>query len=209
LLELGTSEALSRIFPTGLDSVHVEIRNGATGISMRLEAATPAPALLTAQGADEDPIQISGDVQASFNAEGHKVIALIAAADLQQRAPGAFAEMTRILDAGGRDLLSAAIFPDVIRPTHRETAPFHFVDFELEAGLHGDPPLPPAPHVIGKIDEFSALLAAPGIERRAGRLPVVADSPLWRHPSAAALRDAHQLRPPQTRRRPRRQRIRP
>jgi hypothetical protein len=67
-------------------------------------------------------------------------------------------KVQKILDDGGRSLLEAATFPDDIRRTHPETKPFHFVDIEFEDGGPVTPPLPPAPHVISKIAEFTKAL---------------------------------------------------
>jgi len=155
LQQFGTSPDLARLFPGGLESLQLDVDSGASGrISIALKGApAAAPAAV-----DDAPTVLAGDVEASFNAEGHKVIALIAAADLQQRFPNTRQKVQQILDDGGRDLLSAAIFPDEIRNTHPETKPFHFVDFAFEVGGPTQPPLPPSPHVIVKIAEFSAEL---------------------------------------------------
>jgi len=101
---------------------------------------------------------LDGNVTATFNAEGHHVIAQIAQLDLTQNFPQVMKKVQKILDDGGRDLLTAATFPDDIRDSHPETKPFHFVDIPFRDGGPINPPLPHVPHVISKISEFSAAL---------------------------------------------------
>jgi hypothetical protein len=99
----------------------------------------------------------------TFNAEGHRIIALIADQDLAQRSPGTHAALHAILDAdpvGRNDVRDAAVWPDEIRNQQPETKPFHFVDIPLTAGGPANPPLPPEPHVLSQIRFFSDALKA-------------------------------------------------
>jgi hypothetical protein len=106
-------------------------------------------------GVDDVEVMLDTGVHATFNAEGHHVIALIAQQDLKQRFPNTMKKVQKSLDVSGRDLLAAATFPDDIRMKQPQTKPFHFIDIELEAGGPTNPPLPPVPNVITKIDEFT------------------------------------------------------
>jgi len=149
---LGAAEEASRLFPNGLSSLELEIGSGAEGrVSLRLSGANVESA---ASASADATILLEGDVEALFNAEGHHIVALITQEDLNQHFPATMRKVQKILDDGGRDLLSAATFPDDIRQSHPETKPFHFIDIPFEDGGPVNPPLPPAPHVISKIAEF-------------------------------------------------------
>jgi hypothetical protein len=160
--QLGAADETSRLFPDGLESIDVDLDSGNGGgrVSLRLKARqSSAAAMMTSASSNNDVrIMLEGDVEATFNAEGHHVVALIAQADLQQRLPNTMAKVQKILDDGGRDLLPAATFPDDIRNQHPETKPFHFVDIPFKSGGPANPPLPAAPHVITKIADFTATL---------------------------------------------------
>ncbi|MEO8372653.1 MAG: S1/P1 nuclease [Candidatus Solibacter sp.] len=157
--QLGAAEEASRLFPEGLESLELDFEagNGAR-ISLRFKARQSGSTASITGAVDDDGILTEDGVHASFNAEGHHVIALIATTDLQQRLPNTMKKVQKVLDKGGRDLLSAAVFPDVIRDKQPATKPFHFVDIELETGGPANPPMPPAPHVVSKIPEFTATL---------------------------------------------------
>src|SRR5262249_21073784 len=106
----------------------------------------------------EVTITMDGDVEVTFNAEGHHIIALIMEQDLTHQFPQTMKKVNKILKNGGRTLLAAATFPDDIRATHPETKQFHFVDMPFQAGGPVNPPLPHTPHVISKIADFSVAL---------------------------------------------------
>lgn len=101
---------------------------------------------------------LDNDVEATFNADGHHVIALIAEQDLMQRLPNTWKKVQKVLTRGNRDLLAAATFPDDIRNQQPQTKPFHFIDIPFERGGPAEPPLPAAPHVLAKIAESTAAL---------------------------------------------------
>lgn len=157
--QLGATDEATRLFPEGLESLELDFEagNGAR-ISLRFKARQTGSAANVTGVVEDERILLDDGVHASFNAEGHHVIALIASTDLGQRMPNTMKKVQKVLDKGGRDLLSAAVFPDVIRNAQPETKPFHFVDIELETGGPANPPLPAAPHVISKIPEFTAAL---------------------------------------------------
>jgi len=159
---LGSSQETSQLFPNGLKSLELDlVASDGTRVSLKLASNDSSSTEVTAPGTDS-PIFVGKDVQATFNAEGHHVVALIARADLQQRLPATMAKVQKILDNGGRDLLAAATFPDDIRSSHPETKPFHFIDIEFETGGPAIPPLPPAPTVISKIADFTAAIKRGG-----------------------------------------------
>lgn len=68
----------------------------------------------------------------AWGAEGHKVVALIAITELTPSAKRQIQEML------GGDLVDsmedASVWADRIRPSHRETSPWHYVDIEITSG---------------------------------------------------------------------------
>jgi len=111
---------------------------------------------------DDVKIMLEGDVEATFNADGHRVIALIAQQDLTQRLPQTWPEIQKVLDDGNRDLLAAATFPDDIRLKQPQTKPFHFIDIPFKDGGPANPPLPPAPHALSRIADATTRLKKGG-----------------------------------------------
>src|SRR5215831_4258968 len=157
--QLSADEAPSHLFPNGIGSLELSLGTGPGGsqtLSLKISGADVQPAQSVAP--EDVPIMLDGNVTATFNAEGHHVIAQIAQLDLTQNFPQVMKKVQKILDDGGRDLLTAATFPDDIRDSHPETKPFHFVDIPFRDGGPINPPLPHVPHVISKISEFSAAL---------------------------------------------------
>jgi hypothetical protein len=145
--------------PNGTGPIEVEAESGnGARVSVKIMASTGASAPGAAGVEDDAHILLDGDVTATFNMDGHHVIALIAELDLKQHFPNTWKKVQKVLDDGGRDVLKAATFPDDIRFLHPETKPFHFVDIVLQDGGQMNPPVPPAPHVISKIAEFTATL---------------------------------------------------
>lgn len=168
-----TDEAL-RLFPDGLGVLELELDSGAGArVSLKLTARRAESTSTISSETEDVRILLDGDVEALFNAEGHHVIALIAQSDLQKRSPMTIKKLEAVLAKGGRDLLTAATFPDDIRSQHPETKPFHFVDIPFEDGGVATPPLPPPPHVISKIAEFTATL------KQGGSAQNVADAASW------------------------------
>jgi len=159
----GLSSEASNLFPDGIGSVELEIgldREESSGFKLTLKvsgaAATGTVRAFAAVVEAED------DSSVTFNAEGHKVIAHIAMNDLQSRVPAVAQKVQQILDDGDRLLTEAAIFPDVIRNDQPETKPFHFIDIPFRDGGPANPALPPAPHVLAKIDDFSTFFTGGG-----------------------------------------------
>lgn len=153
LKELNANGKPAELFPQGLSSVEVAWSVSQDKQEFRLalkaaEAANETTTLVQSEEADDD-------VQATFNATGHNVIALIAKADLEEKAPGIKAKVDAILNGVNRDWEAAAVFPDQIRNTRPETKPFHFIDIPFKDGGPANPPLPPAPHVLSKLAEYT------------------------------------------------------
>ena len=154
LKELGAGEESLHIFPNGIGSIDLQISssndpNEAFNLSLRISTAAPAAVPQAAPVPDEDETRIS------FNTEGHHVIAIMAFSDLQNRRPGVAEKVQRILDRGDRLLTEAATFPDDIRNAQPETKPFHFIDIPFRDGGTVNPPLPGAPNVLAKLQEFT------------------------------------------------------
>jgi hypothetical protein len=158
LKEWSVGEGATQLFPNGLEAVKVELMAGGNGqqecrVALHITGTQKVGKTAQAIGQAEDD-----DFVPLFNAEGHKVIANIAMNDLEANAPEIRTKVQEILDGGDRTIDEAAIFPDVIRTSQPQTKPFHFVDIPLQKGGPLNPPLPAAPHVLTKIDEFTALL---------------------------------------------------
>jgi hypothetical protein len=94
----------------------------------------------------------------AWGQEGHRVVALIAERHLT---PVAQAEVTRLLAIEGASGMAAvASWADDFRSTHRETAPWHFVDIPLAAaGYDRARDCPDNQCVVAKTNEFAAVLA--------------------------------------------------
>jgi hypothetical protein len=94
----------------------------------------------------------------AWGPEGHRVVALIAERHLT---PVAHAEVTRLLATeGGSDMAALASWADDFRSTHRQTAPWHFVDIPLAApGYDAARDCPENKCVVAKTNEFAAVLA--------------------------------------------------
>lgn len=153
----------------GLSSVDLEIALGESpGHSCRVMLKVTVAALVP--GADSE----IDDPRPEFNAEGHHVIAFIAAADLAKTSPSTLLAVKRLLSAVRRDLRQAATFPDDIRDQQPQTKPFHFIDIPFEDGGPVTPVLPDAPHVVSKIEDFSDVL-----RRAAGTDREKADAISW------------------------------
>ena len=163
LKQMGAGAEASTLFPNGLENLELEV-NSSDGARVSLKLAT-GPSAATSGVDDNFHILLDTDVVPTFNAEGHKVIALIAQEDLTAHFPNTWKKVQKVLDNGNRALLDAAIFPDsVLRTTHPETKPLHFIDIVFTAGAPNNPPppLPPPPHILTKIAESTATLKAGG-----------------------------------------------
>src|SRR5690349_2181171 len=67
----------------------------------------------------------------SWGSQGHHIIARIAASELTPRASDVVADLL-----GGKTLpsmVTASMYADEIRPTRRETAPWHYVNIEIDS----------------------------------------------------------------------------
>ena len=151
ITELGAAEP-SHLFPNGVSLVDLQIeldadQSSSLRLALKLSGATAqvSPALSLATEGD--------DTSATFDARGHRVIAMIARNDLTKRLPDVAAKLQKILEDGERDLGAAAVFPDVIRNDEPETKPFHFIDIPFKDDGPANPDLPPAPHVLSQIEE--------------------------------------------------------
>jgi hypothetical protein len=165
--QLGSIGQSPGIFPNGIGSVELEVGVAAdSGFHIAIKIADASPIPLPRQlDAEKATVESDTDVHASFNAEGHHLVALIMEQDLKLHFPQTMKRIQKELDDGGRTLLQAATFPDDIRQSHPETKPFHFIDIPIQEGGPENPPLPAAPHIISKIAEFTAVL------RRRGSTP--------------------------------------
>jgi len=160
LTELGAGEGASHLFPNGIGSLELDVDSGTEAgkgfrLALRISAPTPVAAVAAVAATPVLAITEEDDTHLTFNVRGHHVIAQIAMADLEARLPAVAARVQAILDAGDRTLNEAATFPDDIRNEQPETKPFHFIDIPFRDNGPVNPPLPNAPHVISKIDEFS------------------------------------------------------
>lgn len=106
------------------------------------------------------PTAAGVDFHASFNFEGHRVIALAMMTDLAVLSPRAHARVEEILRKGGRTAVEAATFPDEIRNQQPQTKPFHFINLRFVEGDSAEPSLPDPPHVLAQIVAFTTVLAA-------------------------------------------------
>jgi hypothetical protein len=116
--------------------------------------ATEAPAALVAAAPE-------ANFHATFNFEGHRVIALVMIADLQVTSRETHARVNEILRKGNRTLLDAATFPDAIRDEQPHTKPFHFIDIRFVKGGPAEPPMPNPPNVLSAIEAFTDVLRSP------------------------------------------------
>lgn len=154
LKDLGDSDQ-STLFPNGVQSVDLEVGFG-TQENPEFHLALKIIGAGSSADRDEEQTQIR------FNAEGHHIIALIAMKDLETNSPEVFNKVQQILTDGDRTIFEAAKFADDIRNSQPQTKPFHFVDISLREGGPLEPPLPPEPHVLSKIVDFTNLLREHG-----------------------------------------------
>lgn len=158
LKELETISDAGKLFPNGIESVDLNVIESVNSNEFRLRMTAKS------NKADGDTLvnivsdQTDDELTISFDAEGHKIISLIAKMDLEQNNPAIRDKLKAILDAADRTWEEAAVFPDEIRNSHPETKPFHFVDIPFQDGGPINPPLPHAPHVLTKMEEFTQAL---------------------------------------------------
>jgi len=142
--------------PQGACRFALKVMSAAASTAALAGASAAAPvATVFAGGADLG-------ASPEFNSEGHHVIALMAEKDLTQNSPATMQAVNDILAAVDRDLREAATFPDDIRNKQPKTKPFHFIDIPFEDDGAVTPPLPAAPHVLSKLDDFSQFLSDGG-----------------------------------------------
>ena len=90
--------------------------------------------------------------------EGHRMVVRIAGGMLT---PAARAEVARVL-APGESLAALASWADEVRPSRKETEPWHFIDIPIDStGLDMKRDCPPEGCVISKISEFRRLWTDP------------------------------------------------
>jgi hypothetical protein len=128
------------------------------GVAMPTAAADAALAAAIQDAAGEG----DGDVDVSFNAEGHHIVAMIAMRDLQTNTPATATKVQNLLDSVNRTLREAATFPDDIKQKQPKTKPFHFIDIPFEDGGPVNPELPDPPHVLSRIATAMTFLANGG-----------------------------------------------
>jgi len=156
LKDLGNGLEASTLFPDGIEAFNLEVITNNDTNEFRL-SITAKESTGHTNGALS--LQSDDDVVPFFNAEGHTIIALIAKMDLEANQPECHEKVMAILNAGDRTWEEAALFPDEIRQKQPETKPWHFVDIPFKDGdTMPNPALPPAPHVLTKIDEFTTTL---------------------------------------------------
>src|SRR5262249_39126760 len=80
-------------------------------------------------------ILFSGHARA-WGPEGHAIVAEIAEARLTDAAKRQIADLLASDDSHAQHLDQIASWPDAIRPARPETAPWHFVDIPLDAGIY-------------------------------------------------------------------------
>src|SRR5437764_9437979 len=96
----------------------------------------------------------------AWGPEGHAIVAEIAETRLE--AP-ARAQIAQLLTLDGHQRLDeVASWPDAIRPSHPETAPWHFVDIPLlAAGFDANRDCAGNNCVVAQIQRFAAVLGNP------------------------------------------------
>jgi len=171
LKDLGGGEEIIRLFPNGIESIDLEISVGIREkndfhMALKIDGTEAVKArTFTLRGETEAVVEPEDeeDTNLSFNSNGHHIIFLIALRDLEVTSPTALQRVNQILqDGGGRTPFEAANYADAIRNQQPETKPFHYVDIPLRENGPRNPPLPNAPHVLSKIDEFTDLLSNGG-----------------------------------------------
>src|SRR5689334_14950394 len=94
----------------------------------------------------------------AWGQEGHRVVALIAERHLTPAARAEAAQLLAIEGASG--MAAVASWADDFRSTHRQTAPWHFVNIPLAAaGYDHARDCPDEQSVVAKPNEFAAVLA--------------------------------------------------
>jgi hypothetical protein len=112
---------------------------------------------------------LAAPVQAlAWGKEGHAIIALIAQ---RYMTPRATAAMNALLAEDATDTLtdpdmaSRAAWADVWRNSHRETAPWHFVDVEIDGSNDLASACPDGACLTAKLAQYQAVLASPQASR--------------------------------------------
>jgi hypothetical protein len=163
LKDLGAGDEAAHLFPNGIESFDLEVglddeKKPGLQLALKITGASTAQSDTASFVSASSRDQEDDEAGITFDASGHRIIALIAMRDLETRAPGSAAHVQQILDEGDRSVKEAAVFPDVIRNQQPETKPFHFIDIPLKDGGPINPPLPDPPHVLVKIDDFTNFL---------------------------------------------------
>jgi len=153
LQEMSDDAATSQIMAGASVDIKVGLPGDQAGTTIQLSINRQPQ-----DGGLASPAAVDEDAGLEFNAEGHHVIALIAARDLEANAPDVMQTVQQMLDGGDRTIREAATFPDDIRQAQPETKPFHFVDIPFEEGGPATPLLPGPPHVLSAIDQFTGRL---------------------------------------------------
>lgn len=94
----------------------------------------------------------------AWGREGHQIIALIAARELSPAAKSGVADLLGEPDASSA-MERYSTWADEIRPSRRDTAPWHYVDIEIDSnGYEGARDCPHDDCVVGQIDRDISIL---------------------------------------------------
>ena len=98
----------------------------------------------------------------AWGIEGHRLVALIATSELTPKAQAAVADLL-----GGdvtSSMVSASTWADEIRPSRRETAPWHYVNIEIDSiGYDAARDCPDDACVVGQIERDAKIVGDPAI----------------------------------------------
>jgi hypothetical protein len=101
---------------------------------------------------------LSGGQAFAWGSEGHYIVALIAVRELS---PVAKAQVVKLLDASDASdaMERVSTWADEIRPSRPETAPWHYVDIEVDSnGYEAARDCPNDDCVVGQIERDAAIL---------------------------------------------------
>lgn len=100
----------------------------------------------------------------SWGSEGHRIVARIAASELTPKASAAVADLL-----GGEALpgmVTASTYADEIRPSRRETAPWHYVNIEIDSnGYDAERDCPEDACVVAQIEREENIVGDTSISK--------------------------------------------